>query len=111
MRKRERDAMEAGRWAHIAEKLVRELTRYERRAAGPRVSLLRLLHAAALGRDGETMVTVGAEYVRRFRVPPPGVYALAYGPGRTLYLDGERLEPRVRVAGLRLGVVHAQIYR
>ncbi len=101
---------EARRWAWIADKLVAELSKFERRFP-VRTLLLRRMIDAARSRDGVALTEVGAEYARRFRVLPPGVYAIGSGPQRPFYLDGDELAPGERVGKLSFQVVHAQVYR
>jgi hypothetical protein len=99
-------------WAWIADELQAEMARFaRRRPPSLRMRLLQRMLAAARARDAPVLTAVGQEYVRRTRILPPGIYALCPGPGKTVYLPGDRLEPGRRVASLHLGVVHAQVYR
>jgi hypothetical protein len=110
--KRQQQAAAARWWAWIADELRAATARFHRRRAPSlRTRLLRRMLAAARAHDAAALAAVGQEYVRRTRVLPPGVYAICPGPGKTVYLPGDRLEPGRRVASLDLGLVHAQVYR
>jgi hypothetical protein len=109
--KRQQQVAAARWWAWIADELRTEIERLHRRRAPLRMRLLQKMLAAARDHDAAALATVGQQYVRRTRVLPPGIYAICPGPGTTVYLPGNRLEPSQRVASLALGVVHAQVYR
>jgi hypothetical protein len=110
--KRQQETARAQRWAWIADKIAAELEAVEQvRPTSFRVPLLRRMLAAASLADESSLTEAARGYVRRTRVLPPGVYALCPAPGKTVYLDGERLEPGRRVASLSLAAVHAQVYR
>ncbi|MFO0887676.1 MAG: hypothetical protein U0790_00870 [Isosphaeraceae bacterium] len=108
----QKEAAEARRWALIVDKIAAELKALERsRPSSFRVALLRQMLEAVADADWDSLAASATEYVRRTRVLPPGVYATCSPPGRTFYLDGERLEPGRRVASLTLAPIHDQVYR
>jgi hypothetical protein len=110
--KRQKELAHARRWGWIAEKIAAELGEVERRRpASFRVALLQRMLAAARDEDAPGLTEAAREYVQRTRVLPPGVYATCPAPGKTVYLDGERLESGRRVASLSLAAIHAQVYR
>lgn len=103
---------ERRRWEWIGQSIATELSRFARgHPASVRVGLLKRMLGAVGARDGVALIDAGTEYVKRFRVLPPGLYGFHPGPGRTLYFDGDRLDPGALVKQLSLGVVHPQIYR
>ena len=110
--KRQQQAAAARWWTWIADELQAEMARFHRRRAlSLRRRLLQQMLAAARAHDAAVLAAIGQEYVRRTRVLPPGIYALCPGPGETVYLPGDRLEPGRRVASLDMGLVHPQVYR
>jgi hypothetical protein len=110
--KRQKESAHAQRWAWIADKIAAALEEIERRRPTSfRVALLRLMLTAAGDADECSLTEAAREYVQRTRVLPPGVYAMCPAPGKTVYLDGERLESGRRVASLSLAPIHAQVYR
>ena len=96
--KRQKKRAEANRWAWIASKIAAELSDVQtRRPTSFRVALLRRMLAAAHDMDEVSLTAAAREYVQRARSLPPGVYATCPAPGKTVYLDGERLtRPQVR---------------